>query len=128
MKERKYSELIDKDNIINRIDLKNKFEFVMKSFLKLLDYKKEEVIGILNLKQLLKNINSEEKVEQILNYISNNKEWNGFVKLKRNNNEEFVWVKLNLIPFYFNGIKNGYQIIIEKPRKEDILKENNKEG
>ena len=128
MIKKEYIEFVDKTSIINRIDIKNKFEFVMNNFLKLLNFdKKEDVIGKLTLKDILKDVNKENKIEEILEYISTNKEWSGFVKLKRNNVPEYVWVKLILIPFYLNGVKSGYQLIIEKPSKEDIRKEEKKE-
>ena len=128
MKEILFQDLVQLNNIINRVDLKNKFEFVMKSFVELLGYKeKNEIIGNLTIKDLIKEINNKEKVDEILNYIQTNKEWNGFIKLKRKNPEEVVWVKLTLIPFYLNGVKNGYQFIVGEVSEKDIIEERKKE-
>ena len=129
MKEILFQELVKSNNIINRVDLKNRFEFVMKPFVDLLGYQnKNEIINNLNIKDLIKDINNEEKIDGIFNYINTNKEWNGFLKLKRKNPDEIVWVKLVLIPFYLNGVKNGYQFIVEKTSEKDIIEERKKEN
>jgi len=98
--------------IIFRTNLKNKIVHCNKNFTRLLGTEnKEEIINNYSLENLIMNLVPEKIWLNLIDTLSEGKHYHDFVRIKRINGEEYVWIELIGDIHKENEIKSGYAFI-----------------
>lgn len=124
MREISFEEIgIQNKPIIFRTNIKNKIAHCNKNFARLLGTEnKEDIIENYSLEDLIMDLVPERIWINLINTLSEGKPLHSFVRMKRINNDEYVWIELIGDVHKENEIKSGYGFICKEVSLEDKQK------